>query len=181
MEHPIDAIRCYGELMNQTANSKADRRTAVLTSLPNMLTYARILMVPALVAGFYLEGRGELKPQDPASVSYYRNNRPIHSKIFWNLQPAERIKNLSRTGTAYFFFRGKKVMLLQADARDKNRNMTNNLEVVPGAIVDVKDDGLVVQASDGFVHIQRIRYQNKELDYKQWAKSWRIHIGEILG
>lgn len=32
------------------------RRVRVLTSLPNLLTYARILMVPALVAGFYLEG-----------------------------------------------------------------------------------------------------------------------------
>lgn len=42
--------------MTETANSKLDRRAAVLTSLPNMLTYARILMVPALVAGFYLEG-----------------------------------------------------------------------------------------------------------------------------
>ncbi|MEM8485834.1 MAG: formyltransferase family protein [Bacteroidota bacterium] len=139
---------------------------------------------PALVqdvADYYLQGRGELKPQDPAGVSYYRNNRPIHSKIFWNLHSAERIKNLSRTGTAYFFFRGKKIMLLQAEARDKNRNMTNSLEVVPGAIVDVKDNGLVVQASSGFVHIQQIRYQNKTLEFKQWAKSWRIHIGEILG
>jgi len=43
-------------IMNQTAEQRAERRTKVLTSLPNMLTYARILMVPALVAAFYLEG-----------------------------------------------------------------------------------------------------------------------------
>lgn len=47
--------------MNQTADNTAEarseaKRAAVLTSLPNMLTYARILMVPALVAGFYLDG-----------------------------------------------------------------------------------------------------------------------------
>jgi len=44
------------DTMNQTAEQRAERRTKVLTSLPNMLTYARILMVPALVAAFYLEG-----------------------------------------------------------------------------------------------------------------------------
>ncbi|MEQ9143658.1 MAG: CDP-diacylglycerol--glycerol-3-phosphate 3-phosphatidyltransferase [Parvibaculaceae bacterium] len=42
--------------MNQTANRTAAQRGPVLTSLPNLLTYARILMVPALVAGFYLSG-----------------------------------------------------------------------------------------------------------------------------
>lgn len=42
--------------MNQTANRAAEQRGPVLTSLPNLLTYARILMVPALVAGFYLGG-----------------------------------------------------------------------------------------------------------------------------
>ncbi len=148
------------------------------------MLYDRIVEeTPALVrdvARFYLEGKGELKPQDPNGVSYYRNNRPIHSKIFWSLQPAERIKNLSRTGTAYFFFRGKKVMLEQAEARKKNRNMTNDIEVLPGTIVDVRDDGLVVQASTGFVHIKQVRYQNKSLDFKQWVKRWRIPIGEVL-
>lgn len=43
--------------MNQTVDQKMPRRRGrVLTSLPNLLTYARILMVPALVAAFYLEG-----------------------------------------------------------------------------------------------------------------------------
>ena len=41
---------------NSEPRSKEARRVRVLTSLPNLLTYARILMVPALVAGFYLEG-----------------------------------------------------------------------------------------------------------------------------
>jgi len=41
---------------NNEPRSKEARRVRVLTSLPNLLTYARILMVPALVAGFYLEG-----------------------------------------------------------------------------------------------------------------------------
>ncbi|PCJ72035.1 MAG: CDP-diacylglycerol--glycerol-3-phosphate 3-phosphatidyltransferase [Rhodobiaceae bacterium] len=41
---------------NGEPRSKEARRVRVLTSLPNLLTYARILMVPALVAGFYLEG-----------------------------------------------------------------------------------------------------------------------------
>ena len=41
---------------NGKPRSKEARRVRVLTSLPNLLTYARILMVPALVAGFYLEG-----------------------------------------------------------------------------------------------------------------------------
>ena len=43
--------------MNHAVENRIPRRRGrVLTSLPNLLTYARILMVPALVAAFYLEG-----------------------------------------------------------------------------------------------------------------------------
>lgn len=43
--------------MNHVVENRIPRkRGRVLTSLPNLLTYARILMVPALVAAFYLEG-----------------------------------------------------------------------------------------------------------------------------
>ncbi len=47
--------------MNQTVENSAPHhkepgQSQRLTSLPNLLTYARIFMVPALVAGFYLEG-----------------------------------------------------------------------------------------------------------------------------
>lgn len=41
--------------MNHATPKKA-KRGPVLTSLPNMLTYGRIAMVPAMVAAFYLEG-----------------------------------------------------------------------------------------------------------------------------
>lgn len=146
--------------------------------------YDRIVAeTPALVqdvARFYLQDEGQLKPQDPAGVSYYRNNRPIHSRIFWSQMPAERIKNLSRTGTAFCFHRGNKVMLVQVTAQEKNRNMTNDVQVAPGTIVDVKDDGVVVQAETGFVHIQKLRCGDKEMDFKQWVKRRRIHIGEAF-
>ena len=38
------------------ASPKKQTRGPVLTSLPNLLTYARIVMVPAMVAAFYLDG-----------------------------------------------------------------------------------------------------------------------------
>ena len=38
------------------ASPKKQTHGPVLTSLPNLLTYARIVMVPAMVAAFYLDG-----------------------------------------------------------------------------------------------------------------------------
>lgn len=160
------------------------QRAFDITGITYAALYDRIVAeTPALVKdveAFFLDKKGALTPQDPARISLYRNNRAIHSRVFWDGQPAVRIANLVRTGTAYFFFRNEKVLLRKGFARKKNRNMTNDIEVPAGAIVDVRDNGLVVQTQAGFMHIEEVEQRGKTMDFATWVKKYRIHVGEML-
>ncbi|NJL55857.1 hypothetical protein HC928_12195, partial [bacterium] len=59
-----------------------------------------------------------------------------------------------------------------------NRNLTNNVRVEPGTIVDFGPDSIVVKAIDGCVNIQQIRDCGRLFTYSAWVRARRVSIGE---
>ena len=104
----------------------------------------------------------------------------LHSGIFWELLSSEEISNLSRTGKAYCFFRNSPVKILQVYSTKSNRNLTNDVSVVPGAIVDFFEDALVVKAVDGCINIQLLESGRRRYSFDKWIRKYRVKIGEKL-
>jgi methionyl-tRNA formyltransferase len=126
---------------------------------------------------FQEEGRpGQLQAAQDAT--YYRNDRDIHSRIFWSIHTSAEIQNLIRTGKAYSFFRGKNVVFISSYVTASNRNLTNEVRVESGTIIDVGKDSLVIKTIDGCINIKEIRMQMRNLSFIQWANAMKIFIGE---
>lgn len=116
-------------------------------------------------------------PQDSEKKTYLRNDREIHHRIFWNLHEAEQIYNIYRAGNAFFFLRGEKVILTKAYLSEKNRNMTNQVAVENGAVVDFSQDAIVVKTLKGFINIQAVQFRGRNLSWRKWADKSKIRVG----
>lgn len=131
-----------------------------------------------LVERYFQEGRTDAKPQDSSQATYFKNDREIHRRIFWNLHTSEEIKDLCRTERAFCFFRSHKVYCMEAYVTNSNRNLTNNVRVENGTIIDIYEDAIVVKAIDGCVNIKEFEENGKRLYFKKWAEKYNINIGE---
>jgi methionyl-tRNA formyltransferase len=131
-----------------------------------------------LVESFFREGGSKAKPQDSSEATYFRNDREIHRRIFWDIHTADEIRNLCRTEQAFCFFRGIKVHYLKAYVTDSNRNLTNDVRVENGTIVDIYKDAIVVKTKDACINIQEFKENGKRLPLKKWVEKHRVNIGE---
>lgn len=119
----------------------------------------------------------KLNPQDSEKATYFRNDREIHHRIFWNLHDAEQIYNICRAGNAFFFLKGEKIILTKAYVSKQNRNMTNQVSVENGAVVDFYQDAVVIKTLKGFINIQAVQLKGRNLSWRKWADKSKIRIG----
>lgn len=136
--------------------------------------------VVKLVQEFFFSDNPIPLKQSDNEVSYYRNDRIIHHRVFWNIHTAEEIVNLIRTQKAFCFFRGKKIQLLEAYVAKSNRNLTNNISVESGTILDFFQDGVVIKANNGCIYLQKVKTKNRIISYRKWIIKERVCIGEKL-
>jgi methionyl-tRNA formyltransferase len=132
------------------------------------------------VALFFREGRRAV-PQESSRATRFRNDREIHRKVFWNLHTAEEIRNLARTGTAFCFFRNERIGIVRVGVAGTNRNLTNDVRVEPGTIVDLGPGGVVVKAIDACVVIRDFVDGSNTLSHARWTAVKRAWVGEKFG
>lgn len=130
------------------------------------------------VQEFFLESKQKMKKQDDSKATYFRNDREIHHRIFWSLQDDKEIYNLARTGTAFCFFRMKKITITKCYISETNRNLTNNIKVEEGIIVDISKDSVVIKAKNGCINIREVICDRKKMSSLNFAKKFKIEIGE---
>jgi methionyl-tRNA formyltransferase len=140
--------------------------------------YAKLInLVPDLVEAFLTAlttGQKISLPQDPSQATYFRNDRKIHHSIFWPEMTAEQIYNLVRAcnGQAYFWVGQNKIAVHQVSISSTNRNMTNNLTVPPGTVVDQTHNGPVVAAKKGYVCLEKLTQPK--------FRKFNFQIGQVL-
>ncbi len=118
--------------------------------------------------------------QDPAEATYFRNDRDIHHRVFWDQLSAREIVNLVRTGVAYCFFQRERVHILEAAPDEAGGDLTNGVRVTPGAIVGFSPDGVAVKATDGCVRIRRLKYRRRSFRPDRWMEKFNVGIGECF-
>lgn len=121
--------------------------------------------------------------QDVSEASYFRNDREIHRRMFWDCMSAQELLSLIRTENAFFFLRGNKVFPKRATITENNRNMTNDVYVPPGVIVDIKSSEVVVSTKEkkqflSITDIAKRRFQKKGII--PWARRNKVSVGMRL-
>ncbi len=116
-----------------------------------------ISLIPALVSklGEYFQDASlKPNPQDESRATLFREDRDIHHVLFWSHHQADHIKNLVRAaaGRAYFVVFGVKVLVRACSVSTTNRNLTNNIHVPNGTIVDLRG-GISIKVADGVVTV----------------------------
>lgn len=129
------------------------------------------------VEDYFFCAGAESIPQNSEEKTYFRNDREIHHRIFWNLHDAKQIYNIYRGGNAFFFLRGEKIILSNGYVSEKNRNMTNQVVVEDGTVVDFCQDAVVVKTLKGFINIQAVQIRGINLSWRKWADKCKIKIG----
>lgn len=129
------------------------------------------------VEDYFFSNETESIPQNSAEHTYFRNDREIHHRIFWNLHDAKQIYNIFRAGNAFFFLRGEKITLTKAYVSLRNRNMTNQVIVESGTVVDFSQDSVVIKTLSGFINIQEVQFNGRKLSWRKWSDKSKIRIG----
>lgn len=98
-------------------------------------------------------------PQNDNEATYFRNDRKIHRRIFWDKMTATQIYNLVRAceGSAYFWVGNAQVFVRRVEIVTSNRNLTNNVQVPEGAVVDLQDGVPVVMTCNGLVRLMEMQ------------------------
>jgi methionyl-tRNA formyltransferase len=128
--------------------------------------YGRLVsLIPNLIENFVenLEsGDLSFEPQIDLNASYFRNPRKLHRRIFWTQMTANQIYNLVRAcgGRAYFYFGNFEISVIEVDTSKTNRNITNNIKVPPGTVVDIKQGIPVVSTREGFVLLKKFYFHS---------------------
>jgi methionyl-tRNA formyltransferase len=132
------------------------------------------------VAGFYLEDSGQVVNQNDDEATYFRNNRRLHSRIFWDDYSADQIFNIIRTETAFFFLSGRKVWVTDADISSECGNVTNRISPPPGTIVEITERSVVIIARNGYVRLRETRTGSKSYSPLELAKAFTLNVGQRL-
>ena len=67
---------------------------------------------------------------------------------------------------------------LKAHVTSTNRNLTNDVCVESGTIVDIYKDSIVVKTRDACINIQELVEDGAKMTFKKWAMKHRVNIGE---
>lgn len=130
------------------------------------------------VESFFLKNKHNPTPQNPANASFFREPRDIHNRILWGIHSAKDILNLVRAGRAYTFFRNQKIVVKECYITKNNRNLTNNIEVENGTIVDLEENSIAIQANDEIINVTKIYVQKKVLSVPIFIRNYKVLIGE---
>lgn len=130
------------------------------------------------VAAFFEDPLSVAREQDECRATYFRNDREIHHRIFWNVQSGDQIRNLVRTERAFCFLGRERVELLRVRLVDDNRNLTNAVAVEPGTIVDIRESEVVTVVTGGCIEITRFRDSGRAISAADWIRSRKPQIGE---
>jgi len=129
------------------------------------------------VEDYFFNNETKSIPQNSEDSTFFREDREIHHRIFWNLHDSKKIYNLVRAGNAFFFLRGHKIIISKAYISSSNRNITNNVIVESGTVVDFLQDSVVIQTLSGFINIQEVNINGKKLSWRRWSDEYKIRIG----
>ncbi|HOK29360.1 MAG TPA: methionyl-tRNA formyltransferase [bacterium] len=116
-------------------------------------------------------------PQNSLGIpSYAPKIEPQMGRIDWNTGARDivnKVRALSLWPGAYFYSKGIKVNMLEAEVSPINGEA--------GKVIDIGDNGILVGSRDGSVWIKKIRPENRKImSGLDFANGYRIKIGDPI-
>lgn len=140
-----------------------------LTSLRNELVAASAAPLVGLVTGGAPRGR-----EQSGDVVYARKIRPEELRLQWT-EPAERVWATTRLETAWFMHGDKRVRVAQARIAKETRAAPGADAPVPGTVLQIDRNGVVVACGTGAVVLERVRPEGKrDMTAHEWAQGARL-------
>jgi methionyl-tRNA formyltransferase len=140
-----------------------------LTSLRNELVAASAAPLVGLVTGGAPRGRAQ-----SGDVVYARKIRPEELRLQWT-EPAERVWATTRLETAWFMHGDKRVRVAQARIAGETRADPGADAPVPGTVLQIDRNGVVVACGTGAVVLERVRPEGKrDMTAHEWAQGARL-------
>jgi methionyl-tRNA formyltransferase len=130
------------------------------------------------VEKFFLENNQSPTSQDHVIASFFSEPREIHNRIFWEIHSAVDAFNIVRGGNAYAFFHNQKIVFKECHITTSNRNLTNNIDVENGTIVDLGENSIAIKANGGIINMTKIYIQKKVLSASNFIKKYKVLVGE---
>ncbi len=163
-------------LLREEAILKEDRADSLAVRLS--LLGARSLVE---VLEQYREGKARGVPQDHDRATYAPMIKGEDGKIDWNCD-AVKIRNLSRglypRPGAYTTYKGKRLKVTACSVERYPAAPSS----IPGDILEVRRDGIVVRCGRGNILITRLQPEGKrEVDGWSYVQGYRVMEGQRLG
>lgn len=133
------------------------------------------------VAFFLNDPDASPAPQDSSEATIFRNDREIHRKLDFNIMDSQALMDRIRAGGGYAFHRGVRLYIERAEIVGNNRNMTNDLKVSAGTIVDISEKGVVVFTLDhAFLILKDVKWGRNSKTISSWVAKFGVNIGETF-
>lgn len=143
-----------------------------------------ILRVNILETEDFFKKQKEPSKQNDAEASYFRNDRPIHHKIYWVTEFSEQIINKIRAGGAFCFRVNGEILLLSNPAVlvKKSDVITNDFDqrIFCGTVLKADKSKIVVKATDGIIEASFLRHKTFGLYIFYALKSVNNRISRLL-
>lgn len=119
------------------------------------------------------------KPQDDSKATHAKMLTKALGEIDWTQSAVviERlIRGLNAWPSAYTILRGKTLKIWEADVIDSIQ------EQIPGTVVSVTKDAIVVQTGEGALQLSNIQLEGKKrMTVKDFLLGYKVEVGEQLG
>jgi methionyl-tRNA formyltransferase len=165
----------------------AQRRLNIEPAIRYRELYDRIIdQIPKLIEevdNFFLSGKRKGRSQDDGLATYFKNDRDIHRKIFFASQTAQEVDCIVRAcdGNASFFYDLESIRVIKSLPLKSNRNLTNNIKVPAGTIIDFDENGPLIKTKDGIIQLMEILVAGKKISGKIIAQKTGWKIGMVIG
>ena len=173
MTEEVDA----GPIITQERIAIADNDTG-LTLTKKVASYGAKLL-EGIVKELHQYNKLQSKPQDESKASYFPKRTPDMGKIEWKWK-GEKIQNYVRALAypfpgAFFMLKGKRCIIRKGSIQ------TCNSTDLPGTIVFLSRESIVIKTADGCFSIKEVGIDNKVYSVAELGKIFHLTVGRTIG
>ncbi len=130
------------------------------------------------------EGRADRVKQDDSKATYVKTIDKSEGNIDFTLgarQIERQIRGLNPWPSAFTFLDGKNLKVWEADVVLEKQDL-NGLEHVPGEIVDISEDSILVKTGEGYIKLLEIQLAGKKrMRASDFLRGNQVEVGRVLG
>jgi methionyl-tRNA formyltransferase len=129
-----------------------------------------------------IEGKLQATPQPQEGVTYAQKIKAEEALIDWSLpspQVSAVIRGISPFPGAYTFWKGQRLKVFMAKVSDNEGS--SSLAKIPGTILRVNEEGLLVSCGKGAVLLTELQLEGKRrMDAPTFLRGIQVEQGELL-